>query len=170
MGSSEENKEVSIRLRLEAELLERIDRLVGERGRQAFIREAILIRLEEDLPPLLLETMKEVADLRERVERLEGAQSAAVFLEQLPDVVRDKICLDEMDRDLLAFFTRNEGATTPEIAGSLVGDDTKRRAILDRIDRINGRAQNVLGHPILRFRKGIWRGKRGAWWLDLTPS
>jgi hypothetical protein len=170
MGLSEHDKEISIRLRLEREILERIDRLVGERGRQAFIRQAILIRLDEDLPPLLLETMKEVEDLRERVERLEGAQSATVFLEQMPDVVREKICLDDMDRELLAFFTRNEGATTPEIAGVLVGDDTKRRAILDRIDRINGRAQSVLGHPILRFRKGIWRGKRSAWWLELAPS
>jgi hypothetical protein len=161
---------MSIRLRLESETLERIDRLVGKRNRQDFIREAILSRLDEDLPPLLLETMNELEELKGRVERLEDAQSASVFLEQLPEVVRDQICLDDMDRELLAYFTRNDGATTPELAGALVGDDSKRRAILDRINRINQRAERVLGREILRYRKAIWRGKRSAWWLDLSGS
>ncbi|TFF96431.1 hypothetical protein EU546_01395 [Candidatus Thorarchaeota archaeon] len=164
----DEKKMMSIRLRVESDILDRIDRLVGKRNRQDFIREAILSRLDEDLPPLLLETMNELEELKGRVERLEDAQSASLFLEQLPDVVRDQICLDDMDREMLAYFTRNEGATTPELAGALVGDDTKRRAILNRIKRINGRAKEVLGREILRYRKEIWRGKRSAWWLDLS--
>lgn len=168
MGLDGQEKMISIRLRVESETLERIDRLVGERGRQNFIREAIVSRLDEDLPPLLLEAMRELEDLKGRVERLENAQSASVFLEQIPDVVRDRVCLDDMDRELLAFFTRNESATTPELAGALVGDERKRRAILDRINRINSRAKEVLGREIFRYRKETWKGKRSAWWLDLT--
>ncbi len=168
MSPGERDKMVNIRLRLEEETLERIDRLVGERGRQDFIRNAVLSQLDQDLPPLLLDAIKELDELKKRVTRLEDVQSASVFFEQIPDVVRDQICLDDMDRELVAFFARMEGATTPEIAGALVGDDTKRRAILDRIDRINSRSAKVLGRPILRYRKGIWKGKRSAWWLDLT--
>lgn len=170
MNPGEQDKMVNIRLRLEEDTLERIDRLVGERGRQEFIRSAILSQLDQDLPPLLLDTINELDELKIRVSRLEDAQAAGVFLEQLPAVVSDQICLDDMDRELLAFFSRKEGATTPEIAGALVGDDTKRRAILDRIDRINARAESVLGRKILRYRKGIWKGKRSAWWLELSES
>ena len=39
---------VSIRLRLDRETIERIDELVGESGRQRFIREAVLERLDND--------------------------------------------------------------------------------------------------------------------------
>ena len=165
MGKKNANEEVSIRVRLEKSLLDRIDLTAGERNRQRYIHEAIEWRLDQDLPPMFLELSEEVAQLRSRVEHLERSQATSVFLGDLNKTAKEQICSDDLDRKLLAFFIRNEGGTTPELAEYLLGDAQKRRTILGRIDRLNNRAIEEIGSPVLEYKKGFVKNKRGAWWL-----
>lgn len=156
---------ISIRVRLEKSLIDRLDKAVGEGNRQRFIRDAVEWRLDEELPPIYYELSEELAQLNVRVAHLEKSQSTSVFLGELNTTTNDQICADDLDRKLLAFFIRNEGGTTPELAEHLLGDSGKRRTILDRIDRLNTRAQELIGSPVLEYKKGFVKDKRGAWWL-----
>ena len=156
---------ISIRLRLEKSLLDRIDTIAGERGRQRFISDAIEWKLDEELPPMFFELSDEIKQLKERVEHLETSRQTNVFLGSLNDVTKTKICQDDLDQKLLVLFVETDGWTTPELAESLLGDTDKRRTILDRIDRLNKRAMEYVGTPILEYQKGFVHNKRSAWWL-----
>jgi len=159
------NESVSIRVRLERSLLDRIDAVAGTGNRQRYIQESIEWRLDQELPPMVLELSEELTQLKSRVEHLERSQTTSVFLSELNTAAKEKICTDDFDRKLLAFFVRNEGGTTPELAEHLLGDTHKRRTILDRIDRLNNRATAIVGSPVLEYKKGYVKNKRGAWWL-----
>ncbi len=165
MSKKKQREFVSIRFRIEKELLDRIDQLAGERGRQRFIHDAIVWRLDEELPPIVYDLVRDVDELKNRVKHLETSRSTSFQLSELNDRARNELCTDELDRKLLAYFIRNEGATTPELAEDLLGDSEKRRTILDRIDRLNNRAQSLFGAPILEYKKGFVKNKRGAWWI-----
>jgi hypothetical protein len=157
--------EISIRVRLDNELLERIDSIAGQNGRQRYIKEAILWRLDQELPPMVLEMADTVEQLKARVDHLEQMQSTSMYLGKLNDVVDTKVCRDELDRKLLAYFLQHEGATTTDLAKALLGSTSKRRTILDRIDKLNERARKIIGAPVLQHHKGIRKDIRGAWWI-----
>lgn len=159
------NDSVSIRVRLEKSLLDRIDTVAGVGNRQRYIQESIEWRLDQELPPMVLELSEELTQLKSRVEHLERSQTTSVFLSELNSVAKEQICADDLDRRLLAFFVRYEGGTTPELAENLLGDTQKRRTILDRIDRLNNRSTAITGSPVLEYKKGYVKDKRGAWWL-----
>jgi hypothetical protein len=165
MGKGKEDKIESIRLRLDKDLLERIDLVAGDRGRNRYILEAIEARLEGRLPPELLEVMRDLESLRDRVEHLEIAQSTSIYRSGLSDEVKNEICLDEVDRGILAHLLKHEGASTPELAEVILGDVSKRRTAHDRVSKINARAIEKFGKPILEHKRGIVKGKRSAWWL-----
>ena len=165
MSKKKKPKMVSIRFRIDKSFLDRIDQIAGERGRQRYIHDAIVWRLDEELPPVVYDLMQEVQELRLRVEHLESTSSTSFHLGELNNVARDELCTDELDRKMLVYFIKNEGATTPELAKGLLGDSTKRRTILDRIDRLNERAKKLFGTPILEYKKGFVKDKRGAWWI-----
>jgi hypothetical protein len=170
MGKKNASEEVSIRVRLEKSLLDRIDIVAGERNRQRYIHEALEWRLDQELPPMFLELSEEITQLKNRVEHLERSQTTSVFLGNLSKTAKEQVCADDIDRKLLAFFIQNEGGTTPELAEYLLGDTQKRRTILDRIDRLNNRAIETLGAPVLEYKKGFVKNKRGAWWLVDSAS
>ncbi|MGM0686855.1 MAG: hypothetical protein ACQET3_07810 [Promethearchaeati archaeon] len=163
--TSSNRDEVSIRIRLSPDLLQRIDRAAGERGRQRFIRDAILSKLDEDFPPIVNRLVDEVDELRTRVEYLEEQQSTSVYRDQLNSIADETICRDELDRKILTHFVQYEGATTPELAQELLGSESKRRTILDRIHRLNEAAKKETGSQVLEYEKGLRSGKQGAWWL-----
>jgi hypothetical protein len=165
MSKKKVSKTVSIRFRMDQSLLDRIDQIAGERGRQKYIHDAIVWRLDEELPPVVFDLIQDVEALKARVEHLESARATSVQLSELNDVARNELCSDELDRKLLAYFIKNEGATTPEIADGLLGDPEKRRTVLDRIDRLNKRAQQIFDAPVLVYKKGFVKNKRGAWWI-----
>lgn len=165
MSKKKQRESVSIRFRINKELLERIDQIAGERGRQKYIHDAIVWRLDEELPPIVYDLVKDVDELKNRVQHLESIGSTSFHLGELNDIARNELCIDELDQKLLAYFIRNEGATTPELAKDLLGSANKRRTILDRIDRLNNRAQSLFGAPILEYKKGFVKNKRGAWWI-----
>jgi len=162
---SSNQEEVSIRIRLSPELLQRVDRAAGEYGRQRFIRDAILSKLDEELPPIVNRLVDEVEELRARVKYLEEQQSASMYRDQLSSVTTRQICRDELDRKILTYFVQHKGATTPELAEELLGSESKRRTILDRIHRINDVAEEIVDSRILEYEKGLRNGKQGAWWL-----
>ncbi|MFW9907998.1 MAG: hypothetical protein ACFFEF_05430 [Candidatus Thorarchaeota archaeon] len=161
-GPADEN--ISIRLRLARETVERIDELVGEAGRPRFIRESIEWRLDEELPPAVFELMTEMRLLKARVEYLEKLRDTDVFRGELNEVVKLRVCRDELDRKIISHILQHRGATSPDLAETLLGDKSKRRTILDRISKLNKRAETELGHEILRHEHGELEGKRGAWW------
>ena len=165
MSKKKGDDSISIRLRLEKSLLDRVDMIAGERGRQRFISDAIKWKLDEELPPMFFELSDELTQLKARVEHLETSRQTNVFFGNLNDVTKKKICQDDLDQKLLTLFVETDGWTTPELAESLLGDIDKRRTILDRIDRLNKRAIEHIGAPILEYHKGFVRNKRGAWWL-----
>jgi len=159
---------LSIRVTLDQEIVDRIDEVAGSRGRQRFIREAILWRLDQEMPPFVTEIMRDIEELRKRVERLESLHEKEVLLGALNDVTLRRVCRDDLDRRLIAYFVRHRGATTPELAEVLLKDKSKRRTIHSRIEGLNSRAKELLGVPILAHEKGVVDGKRGAWWLINT--
>jgi hypothetical protein len=165
MNRTAKQKEVSIRVRLGKDVLERMDLLVGSDGRQKFIRDAIAWRLDEEVPPVMLEMVDDIDRLKMRVDHLEKVQSTSYYLGRLSDEVKSQVCRDDLDRKLLAYLLQHEGATTPELARILLGSNGKRRTILDRIDKLNQRAYKIVGRRILEHKKGIVKEKRGAWWL-----
>ena len=130
MSKKKKPKMISIRFRLDKSLLDRIDQIAGERGRQRYIRDAIVWRLDEELPPVVYDMVQEVQELRKRVEHLESSRATSVHLGELNDVARDELCSDELDRKMLVYFIKNEGATTPELAHDLLGNREKRRTAL----------------------------------------
>lgn len=162
---SSNRDDVSIRIRLSPELLKRVDRAAGEHGRQRFIRDAILSKLDEELPPIVNRLVDQVEELQARVEYLEAQQSTSIYRNQLSSVTKQEICRDELDRKILTYFVQHEGATTPELAEELLGSESKRRTILDRIHRLNESAEDVVGSQVLEYEKGLRNGKQGAWWL-----
>jgi len=165
MNKTGKLEEVSIRVRLGKEILERIDVLVGSNGRQKFIRDAVVSRLDEDIPPVMLEMIDDIDGLKARVAHLERIQSTSYYLGKLSDEVKSKVCRDDLDRKLLAYLLQHEGATTPELAQSLLSSNGKRRTILGRIDKLNQRARTILGVRILEHERRLVKGKRGAWWI-----
>jgi hypothetical protein len=165
MNPARKEQTVSIRVRLDRETLDRIDGIVGERGRQRFIKDAIFWRLDQEIPPIIFELQESVEQLQERVEYLEGAQSTSVFAGEMSDIVKAQVCKDDLDRKIIAFFLQHEGASTPELAQKLLGDASKRKTIHVRIRKLNDRSEKVLGSRILRYEKGEVKEKRGAWWL-----
>ncbi len=155
----------SIRLRIEKDLLDRIDQIAGEGGRQRFIHDAILGRLDEELPPVVFDLIRDIDDLKARVAFLETSKSVSIQMSELNEVARNELCLDDIDRKLVSYFIRNQGETTPELAESILGGRQKRRTILDRIDRLNARAKKLYGKQLLKYEKGLVNDKRGAWWI-----
>lgn len=154
----------SLRVRLPGEIVERIDRLVGESGRQKYIRDSVIARLDDELPPVVHELIQEIEDLKNRVSYLERLRDTSVYRGELNEEVKTKVCRDELDRKMLAHILKNKGSTTPELAEDLLGDSQKRRTILVRLNKLNERAKDMLGIEILRYERGEIEGKRGAWW------
>ena len=165
MSKKKDDSAVSIRLRIEKDILDRIDQLAGERGRQRYIHDAILGRLDEELPPVIFDLIRDVDDLKARVTFLESSKSTSLLLSELNEVARNELCLDDVDRRLLAYFIKNEGATTPELAKNILGSRDKRRTVLDRLDKLNSRANKLFGTDLLEYKKGLVNNKRGAWWI-----
>ncbi len=156
----------SIRVRLDQDILERIDQLVGSHGRQRFIRDAVLWRLDQDYPPIIKELSERVDQLHARVESLERAQLTSPTRDRLNETLVSNICRDELDRKILMYFIQHTGATTIEIAQDLLGSESKRTTILNRINGMNERALKQFGSPLFILEKGMVHEKRGAWWIQ----
>jgi hypothetical protein len=165
MNPPRKKKTSSIRVSLDNETLKRIDSLAGERGRQRFIKDAILWRLDQEIPPVVFELIRDVEQLQQRVEHLEGIRSSSVYIGGMNETIKTQVCRDDLDRKIIAYFLQHEGASTPELAKKFLKDAEKRKTIHVRIRKLNDRSKEALGSRILRYEKGEVKGKRDAWWL-----
>lgn len=138
---------------------------VSEGERSAFIRDAILEKLQKVPRP------DRILGLEERVDRLEAALSEIKnYLAKLEVLTyeRGKInphtfCIDEIDHKIINYLTQYKGATTPELAEHL---ETNRWLILNRLRRIQRLSKKQLGKPVVLYHSGEKSGKKKAWWLN----
>ncbi len=163
-----EDNEMIIRVRLDRAIVDRIDKMVGKSRRNQFVLEAVLWRLDLQeplsIPPTVAGLMSELEELRRRVEYLETLHSSSVYDAQLSQTIKTKVCRDSLDVQLLTHLLRNNGSTTNELAHA-VGKEGKRRTIYDRLMRLNERAIEVFGEPIIHFERGRYQGKSNSWWI-----
>lgn len=168
MNADSEDNEMIIRVRLDRAIVDRIDRMVGKSRRNQFVLEAVLWRLDlQDplsIPPTVVGLMEEVEELRKRVEYLESLHSSSVYDAELSQTIKTKVCRDSLDLQLLNHLLRNNGSTTNELAQA-VGKEGKRRTIYDRLMKLNERAIDILGEPIIHFERGRFQGKSNSWWI-----
>lgn len=145
----------------------------GPDRRLKFIRDAILWRLDQDIPPVVLDLARELEQLRRRVENLERAQSPSLQKALLGSTSSSRLCRDELDRKILIQLLQQQASTTTELAESLLGSASKRTTILNRIKWINAQARAIHGRDLLVQERGVVDGKRGAWRIsepDLLTS
>jgi Arc/MetJ-type ribon-helix-helix transcriptional regulator len=137
---------------------------VSEGNRSAFIRDAILEKLEKTPRP---EKLMEVEDRLRRVEAgLAEIKKSLAKLEVLT-FDHDQInlyafCIDTLDQKIIDYLLHSNGATTSELAGKL---KTNRWLVLNRLRRIQKTSAEQLGKAVVQYNSGIKRGKKRAWWL-----
>ena len=138
---------------------------ISEGERSAFIRDAVMEKLQEVPRP------DKILGLESRVSKLETEFSEIKqYLAKLEVLTyeRGKInphtfCIDETDHKIIDFLLHYKGATTPELAEYL---KTNRWLILNRLRKIQKSSKKQLGRPIVQYYSGEKRGKRKAWWLN----
>lgn len=138
---------------------------VNKGERSAFIRDAIVEKLQNAPRPNVL------INLSERVESLESQLSELrshmakleLFTYEKGKVNPFIFCIDEVDHKIVEYLTHYKGATTPELGEYL---KQNRWLILNRLRRIVKLSKEKLGKPIVRYFAGEKMGKKRAWWLN----
>ncbi|MDH5448182.1 MAG: ribbon-helix-helix domain-containing protein [Candidatus Bathyarchaeota archaeon] len=138
---------------------------ISEGERSAFIRDAIMEKLQKIPRP------NKILGLENRVGKLETEFfEIKKYLAKLEVLTyeRGKInphtfCIDETDHKIIDYLLHYKGATTPELAEY---SKTNRWLILNRLRKIQKSSKKQLGRPIVQYYPGEKRGKRKAWWLN----
>jgi hypothetical protein len=138
---------------------------ISEGERSAFIRDAIMEKLQEVPRP------DKILGLENRVSKLETEFSEIKqYLAKLEVLTYDRgkinphiFCIDEIDQKIMGYLLHYKGATTPELAEHL---NTNRWLILNRLRKIQKSSKKQLGKPIIQYYPGEKRGKKKAWWLN----
>jgi len=138
---------------------------ISEGKRSAFIRDAILEKLQKVPRP------DKILGLEKRVGKLETDFSDIKrYLAKLEVLTyeRGKInphtfCIDDLDHKIIGYLLHYKGVTTPELAGYL---NTNRWLILNRLRRIQKSSKKELGKSIVQYYSGEKSGKKKAWWLN----
>ncbi|UCE95169.1 MAG: hypothetical protein JSV51_05385 [Candidatus Bathyarchaeota archaeon] len=138
---------------------------VSEGERSAFIRDAIMERLQKVPRP------DKILRLEERVSKLEADFSETMkYLAKLEVLTYDQgninphaFCIDDMDHKIVDYISHYKGATTTELAEYL---KTNRWFILNRLRRIQKLSRKQLGKPIVQYCPREKMGKKKAWWMN----
>jgi hypothetical protein len=138
---------------------------VPEGDRSAFIRDAILEKLDQTPKP------DRILELERRVEALEKTVSEVKkYLADLELLTYGQgktnphtFGMDDTDHQIIDFLIHYKGGTTPEIAEYL---NTNRWLVLNRLRRIQKTSKKQLGKPIIDFYAGEKAGKKKAWWIN----
>lgn len=158
-------KSTIVSAKLPEELYKELILRISEGERSAFIRDAIMEKLQKVPRP------DKILGLEKRVGKLETDFSEIKkFLANLEVLTyeRGKIkphtfCIDETDHKIIDHLLHYKGATTPELAEHL---KTNRWLILNRLRKIQKTSKKQLGKPIVQYYAGEKRGKKKAWWLN----
>jgi DNA-binding Lrp family transcriptional regulator len=138
---------------------------IAEGERSAFIRDAIIEKLQQVPRP------DKLSELEERVGKLEaelsGIKNHLAKLELLTyeagNINPHTFGIDETDHQIIDYLLHYKGATTTEIAEHL---HTNRWLILNRLRKLKRESKKELGKPMVQYHAGKKRGKRKAWWLN----
>ncbi len=138
---------------------------ISEGQRSAFIRDAIIEKLQTVPRP------DKILGLEERMNKLEAELSEIknyltkleVFTYEHGKINPYTFSIDEIDHKIISYLLHYKGATTPELAEHL---KTNRWLILNRLRKIQKASKKQLGKPIIQYCAGGKQGKKKAWWIS----
>ncbi|UCH31226.1 MAG: hypothetical protein JSV05_06915 [Candidatus Bathyarchaeota archaeon] len=150
--------------KLPEEIYEELVLRVSNGERSAFIRDAIMEKLQQiPRPDKLFEFEKRVSELETKFSEIKS------YLGKLEVLTYERgkanphaFCIDETDHKIIDYLLHYKGATTPELAEYL---KTNRWLILNRLRRIQKLSKKQLGKSIVEYSASEKRGKKKAWWL-----
>jgi hypothetical protein len=130
---------------------------IPKNERSAFIREAIIERLQK------VPRADKILELEQRLEKIEKYLINIVPLKHKGEKVNaHTFCRDELDKKIIEYLINYKGATTPELAEYT---KTNRWLILNRLRRIQKASEKQHGKPIIEYFPGKRSGKKKAWWV-----
>ena len=137
---------------------------IPEGERSAFIREAILEKLEKTpRPDKIFELEQKLNHLTKDVKKIKDSLATLEILTHDTGKVNPHIfCIDDIDTKLVNLLIDHRGATTTELAEIL---ETNRWLVLNRLRKIEKSSKNQLGTGIIEYCAGERSGKRKAWWI-----
>jgi len=138
---------------------------IPEGDRSAFIREAIIEKLQKT------PKADKILELEERIRRIElefGEIRKYLADLELLTFQRGKInpytfCIDDVDHQIIDYLLHYKGATTPELAEYT---KTNRWLVLNRLRKLKRKSRKQYGKPILDYYAGEKSGKKKAWWIN----
>ncbi len=138
---------------------------IPEGERSAFIREAILEKLEKTpRPNKILGLEKKVAKLENEVYKIKDyLTTLEAFTHEEGKVNPHAFAIDETDNKIVDYLLDHRGATTTEIAEHL---QNNRWFVLNRLRKIERASKKQLSKPIIFYYSGERSGKRKAWWIN----
>ncbi|MEM3526444.1 MAG: hypothetical protein QXV37_03430, partial [Candidatus Jordarchaeaceae archaeon] len=150
-------------------VLEELNKRVGRGKRSAFIKEAIMEKLEKLSSDRGEDLKKEIDQLKHRVLKLERVIKKEELItpeeldkENLKQIL-NSLCKDEIDEIIISRLLELGGVTTKELE---TATNLKRRQILNRIKNMATRTEQKFGRKIIQFKSTKNKGKRQAWWIE----
>ena len=143
---------------------------IPEGERSAFIREAILEKLEKTpRPDKILELEQKVKQITNEVNKIkDGLTKLEILTYEGGKINPHAFCIDETDKKIVDYLLDHRGATTTEIAEAL---ETNRWLVLNRLRKIEKTSKKQLGKAVIEYFSGEKAGKRKAWWItELAES
>jgi hypothetical protein len=131
---------------------------ISKSERSAFIREAIIERLQK------IPKADKILELEQRLEKIEKYLTNMVPLKHMGEKVNAyTFCRDELDHKIIEYLMNYKGATTPQLAEYL---KTNRWLVLNRLRRIQKASRKQLGESLIEYFPGKRSGKKKAWWIN----
>jgi hypothetical protein len=144
---------------------------IPEGERSAFIREAILEKLEKTpRPDKILGLEQKVSKLENEVNTIKDSLAKLEILTNESGKVNPHVfCIDEVDTKIVDYLLDHRGATTTELAETI---GTNRWLILNRLRKMSKASKKQLGKAAIFYYSGERSGKRKAWWIreELTET
>jgi len=130
---------------------------VPKNERSAFIREAIMEKLQK------VPRADKILELEQRLGKIENYLTKIAPLKHMRQKVNAyTFCRDDLDQKIIRYLINHKGATTPELAEYT---RTNRWLILNRLRRIQKASEKQHGKPIIEYYPGKRTGKKKAWWI-----
>ncbi len=158
-------KFVSISAKVPKELYNELILRISEGERSAFVRDAIMEKLQKvprsnrilDLERRVIQLETGFSELRNHLAKLE------VFTVEKGKINPHTFGIDGTDHKIIDCLLHYKGMTTPELAEQL---KTNRWLVLNRLRKIQRESKMQLGESVVKYYAGERRGKKRAWWLN----
>lgn len=158
-------KSTTISAKIPEEVYEELALRITAGERSAFIREAIIEKLQNvPRPDKLFELESRIGRLETELSEIKKCLAKLeVLTYERGRINPHTFCIDETDHKIMDYLLHYKGATTPELAEHL---GTNRWLILNRLRRIQKSSKTQLGKPIVQYYAGDKMAKKKAWWLN----